>query len=274
MNVGSESFIALKSGLPVPAARGPMHVDGPNSDVDIEKAKIERACQDFESLLLGSLLKSMRETTQAFGTDEKSAGSGIMSEMMDEQLATAIAKGGGLGLSKVLMDQLASANNQDTPRRIRVAPVPATRMPVNSGVPGEAYRTPESESRNRVDDFSEIISRAANQYDLDPGLIRAVIAQESAGRPDVVSPKGAKGLMQLMDSTATEMGVRDSFDPEENVLGGTKYLRKLLDRWDGNLEKALAGYNAGPTAVEKYNGIPPFRETQNYVIRVLGRIAK
>lgn len=264
----------MRSGLPVPAARNPMPVNRAESGGDVEKANIERACQDFESLLLGSLLKAMRGATNAFGTDEKSAGSGIMTEMMDEHLAAAVAKGGGLGLGKVLMDQLASANDPDAPRRIRIAPVPATRIPASGGAPEEVLRTPESRSRSRVDDFADIISRAADKYGLQPGLIRAVITQESAGRPDAVSPKGAKGLMQLIDSTAAEMGVRDSFDPEENVLGGSKYLRKLLDRWNGNLEKALAGYNAGPAAVEKYGGIPPFRETQNYVARVLGRIEK
>jgi soluble lytic murein transglycosylase-like protein len=97
-----------------------------------------------------------------------------------------------------------------------------------------------------------------------------MIAQESAGNPHAVSRAGAKGLMQLMDGTARDMGARNVFDPRDNVLSGTRYMRQLLDRFDGNVQLALAGYNAGPSAVERHKGIPPYSETQNYVQRVLG----
>jgi soluble lytic murein transglycosylase-like protein len=104
---------------------------------------------------------------------------------------------------------------------------------------------------------------------LDPALLYAVITQESGGNPGEVSSKGAKGLMQLMDGTARELGVGNSFDPRQNILGGARYLRQMLDRFGGDLRLALAAYNAGPGAVERHGAVPPFAETQQYVNRVL-----
>ena len=108
---------------------------------------------------------------------------------------------------------------------------------------------------------------AAIKYGLPPTLIRSVMAAESAGQPQAISPKGAIGLMQLMPGTAKDLGV-DPHDPAQNVDGGARYLRDLLLKFDGRLWHALAAYNAGPGAVEKYNDIPPYRETINYVNRI------
>ena len=121
--------------------------------------------------------------------------------------------------------------------------------------------------------YDDIIREAAAQYDLDPELIRAVMRAESAFNPMVVSPAGAQGLMQLMPALAAEMGVEDVFDPRDNIMGGARYLRWLLDRNRGNIPLTLAGYNAGPTVVSKYRKVPPFRETQNYVKRITGFLA-
>lgn len=113
--------------------------------------------------------------------------------------------------------------------------------------------------------YDDIVQEAAAEYDIDPNLIRAVMQAESAFHPYAVSRAGAEGLMQLMPSLANEMGVSDAFDPRENIFGGVRYLKRLLDYHDGNIDLALASYNAGPGNVERYGGIPPFRETRNYV---------
>jgi len=118
--------------------------------------------------------------------------------------------------------------------------------------------------------YHELADRSAARHELDPLLVSAVIGVESAWNAEAVSIKGAIGLMQLMPETAKILQV-DPWDPEGNVEGGSRYLRSLLDRFDGDLELALAGYNAGPLAVERYGGIPPYPETVAYVERVLRR---
>jgi soluble lytic murein transglycosylase-like protein len=120
------------------------------------------------------------------------------------------------------------------------------------------------------DQVLQIVQSLASQYGIDPKLVEAVIIAESGGNPGARSPVGAAGLMQLMPGTAAGLGVSDPFDPEQNVRGGITYLLQMLQLFHGNLELALAAYNAGPAAVEKYGGVPPFPETQNYVREVLG----
>jgi soluble lytic murein transglycosylase-like protein len=114
-----------------------------------------------------------------------------------------------------------------------------------------------------------LIERYSTRHDLDPRLVRAVIEAESGYNPRARSHKGAMGLMQLMPATARSLAVSDPYDPEQNVRGGTAYLRRLMDRY-GQTELALAAYNAGPEAVDRYGGVPPYRETRTYIERVLG----
>jgi soluble lytic murein transglycosylase-like protein len=125
----------------------------------------------------------------------------------------------------------------------------------------------------RTRDFDPLIVQHALNQGVRPDLVRAVIQTESAFDPYARSHKGALGLMQLMPNTAAELGVSDPFEPEQNIRGGVAYLRRLLDRYRNNEELALAAYNAGPAAVDRYGSIPPYRETRNYVARVRGRTA-
>jgi hypothetical protein len=117
--------------------------------------------------------------------------------------------------------------------------------------------------------LNQVVDNASATYHLDPDLVNSVIHAESGFNAHAVSPKGARGLMQLMPQTANKLGVGDSFDPQANVDGGSRYLRELLERYNFDLVKALAAYNAGPQRVEQYQGVPPFRETRAYVARIV-----
>lgn len=117
--------------------------------------------------------------------------------------------------------------------------------------------------------IKEAVKEASKTYGVDEALVLAIIKQESAFNPQAVSPVGAQGLMQLMPETAQYLGVKDPFDIKQNIMGGAKYIKQLLEQFNGDLKLAIAAYNAGPGNVQKYGGIPPFSETQNYVSKVL-----
>jgi len=123
-------------------------------------------------------------------------------------------------------------------------------------------------------DLDWIIFRAGEKAGVDPRFIHAVIQQESRYNAKAVSPVGAQGLMQMMPATAERFGLKDPFDPSANVEAGTKYLKWLLDRFDGDVSLALAGYNAGEGSVDKYQGVPPYSETQNYVKKIVSNYGK
>ena len=123
-------------------------------------------------------------------------------------------------------------------------------------------------------DIDALIEQYSAKNGLDSAFVKAVIKQESGFQSDVTSHCGAMGLMQLMPDTANSLGVKDAYDPEQNIAGGTKYLKGLLDRFGGDKSLALAAYNAGPNAVAKYNGIPPYKETQNYVKNIMSMYQK
>jgi soluble lytic murein transglycosylase-like protein len=127
---------------------------------------------------------------------------------------------------------------------------------------------PAADIRSGVD-LNEVVRAASGTYHLDPDLVNSVIRAESGFNVRAVSPKGAQGLMQLMPQTASQLGVRNAFDPQANVEGGARYLRELLERYDFDLIKALAAYNAGPQRVEQYGGVPPYYETKAYVARIV-----
>jgi soluble lytic murein transglycosylase-like protein len=120
----------------------------------------------------------------------------------------------------------------------------------------------------------EIVDEGAKQSGLDADLVRAVVRRESAYNPWATSNKGAQGLMQLMPSVQAQFGVTDPYDPKQNVGAGTRLLKQLLEQFDGDLPRALGAYNAGPTRVEEWGGVPPFPETMHYVTGILGELGK
>lgn len=143
------------------------------------------------------------------------------------------------------------------------------------GAPGAEARVPSLLQRIRLDYIEGYIEEAATKERLEPALLRALIRVESNFNHKATSRVGAKGLMQIMPFTAKELGNKKALDhrnPRANILAGTHYLRELINRFDGNLKLALAAYNAGPKAVEKYKGIPPYAETRAYVQKVLSQL--
>lgn len=147
-----------------------------------------------------------------------------------------------------------------------------------SGVPPSApslsptisQRTPPLSFPGRpVNDLNQVVNEASGRYRLDPDLVNSVIKAESDFHVRAVSPKGAQGLMQLMPGTASQLGVLNAFDPQANVDGGAKYLRELLEKYDFDIVKALAAYNAGPQRVERFGGVPPYTETKRYIRRIV-----
>ncbi len=191
----------------------------------------------LELQALQSLTKTTNETT---------------SSSVFQQLFTSM-------LSNTETTEYSNAGNKNS---IKIGTLPPTQfIPVStSSVSKETASTPFS--------LDEIINQAASIFQLPSKLIQSVIKVESNFNPDAVSTSGAVGLMQLMPGTAKGLGIKNSFNPIENIMGGSKYLRQMLDRFDQNIDLALAAYNAGPGNVEKHHGIPPFKETQSYVQKV------
>ena len=174
-----------------------------------------------------------------------------------ERITLTLRSGGQVTCDKNLIEKI----EQDEVPYIE----PQVEKSAETAAPG-----PVQQDRSMLDGtpYGEIIASAAEAHGVDPMLVRALIQVESGYRPRARSPKGAMGLMQLMPSTAREYKVRNPFEPKANIEAGIKHLKMLIDRF-GSSSLALAAYNAGPGAVEKFNGIPPYRETRSYVTRIL-----
>jgi len=252
---------------------------GQSMQVDTSKqkdlARLKKACEQFESLFVYYMLKSMRSANEGesslFG---EGLGSDIYTQLFDQSLADKMAEKSPFGIGDMLMKAYAekaglSEEEYKTYDSIKTEPIYYTVPTTIQNSSTQKESTPKVDNSTAINSYDSIIESAALENNIDPNLVKAVIMQESGGNPEAVSPKGAKGLMQLMDGTAQMLGVTDPFDIAQNIYGGTKYLAKLITKFNGDIQKALAAYNAGPGNVEKYGGIPPFEETRNYVSSIL-----
>jgi Rod binding domain-containing protein len=276
---------------------------------DRHRQRLQRATREFESLLVGYMLKSMRSGMKVDELFGESYGGDVLESMFDAEMANHISRNSSLGLAEMLYRTMTGEDlpvQQTQPRSSAGAPAYQTHAnaqastqsaskvtaaksnPAKStGSPAPAVALSSSDStgvnlasqaathavsdtlRRRLDEVAPFIEEAADTHGVDRNLLKAVIATESHGDSLARSPRNAKGLMQLIDSTATAMGVKNVWDPRDNVMGGARYLSRLMAKFNGDQEKAVASYNAGPGAVLKHGGIPPFKETREYVEKVM-----
>ncbi len=239
---------------------------GPQAD------RITAVAGEFEAIFTSIMLKAMRKTVWNDSLIPQSLGEKIYTEMLDDEYSKLMTGERGMGIAEMVEKEL---------RRNEMKNISTEGLRIYSwmfdnrmaGLPllqsGGSYVDNYKQLLSGIKLWEKPIVKAAEASGLDSNLIAAVMALESGGNPYAVSRAGAKGLMQLMDSTARLMGVTSPFDPEQNIMAGARYLRTLLDRFNGDERLALASYNAGPAAVEKYGGIPPYRETIQYVRSVL-----
>ncbi len=228
--------------------------------------QLKDAADQFESIFVNMMMKSMRGTVSATEGEDgglfgNSIGEQMYTSMLDEQYSKIMSGSAGFGLAKQIVSQVAEQENLDT--------TSLNALPQKQGALDLLRSWNPLGTTGSANQYKSHILDASKTYGVDPSLIQAVIMRESAGNSKAISTAGAKGLMQLMDSTATDMGVEKVFDPKQNIMGGTKYLSQLLNRFNGDESLALASYNAGPAAVERSGGIPPYRETRDYVRNVL-----
>ncbi len=242
-----------------------------NSRYDAKgKEKIANAAKQFESMLTQLMLKSMNKTSGGmFG--EEGYGNDMFDTVFEQEIASYMGDSKSLGIAEMLYKKI-TGEEMNSAMRMKVSHQinPLKIKSANTIPPADTTSVkPSTSSLDRLGKFDEHIEEAANSFGIDKNLIKSIIMTESAGNNKAVSGAKAKGLMQLMDSTAVDMGVKNVFNPRENIIGGTKYFAQMLRQYSGDLKLALAAYNAGPANVEKYKGIPPFEETRNYINKVL-----
>ncbi|MBI1938156.1 MAG: transglycosylase SLT domain-containing protein [Ignavibacteriales bacterium] len=252
-----------------------------------QKAKIANAAKEFESLLTAMMLKEMNKTTGGM-LGEEGYGNDMFDTIFEQKIASQMSKSKSLGIAKAIYKKVTGEemepgliNSVDTSvKENSGSTIEIKNDPAGKNISAEIKNDsagknisalqPSNVSLSRLGKFDELIEKASQEFGIDKNVIKSIIMAESAANHKAVSGAKAKGLMQLLDSTAADMGVRNSFDPAQNIYGGTKYFANMLRQYNGDLKLALAAYNAGPQNVEKYNGVPPFNETKNYITKVLG----
>jgi Rod binding domain-containing protein len=233
-----------------------------------QKEKIAKATKQFEGLLTSMMLKSMNQSSGSMMGDE-GYGNDVFNTVFEQQIGTYISDTKSLGVAEVLYKKI-TGEDMTPEMRYRISDSMNKISIKNTSVPTDATSVhPSEESLNRLQKLDKTINDASKKYGVDKNMIKSIIMTESAGKVKAVSSAKAKGLMQLMDSTAQDLGVKNVYNPTENINGGTKYFAQMLRQYDGDVKMALAAYNAGPQNVDKYNGIPPFDETKNYINKVL-----
>jgi soluble lytic murein transglycosylase-like protein len=258
------------------AATGPNAKETSATGISEADKKRWKASLEFEAMFMSQMYKAMRQTVASEGNEltEASPGREIFTEMLDNQYAGLHAKSKLETSDQGLHNAMTGASNGMAAQIYRAmcrkegASLPMPFIPGRNSIPMAPVAVSKLAAMTE-ETLKPMVDLASKTYGIDTSLIKSVIHAESANRPHAVSKAGAKGLMQLMDSTASDLGVQDVFNAKENILAGTKYLRQLLNRFGGSEEKALAAYNAGPGVVERYGGIPPYQETQDYVKKVL-----
>lgn len=251
-----------------------------------EKKKIEQTSRSFESMFVNMMMKQMKEAQldeeEGKAEGEMNFGADSLKQYGDMLFGDYISKSGqGIGIGEMIYKTITGESSFPTITNKIKSIQDYTTSPINSAttdnkevkavnnfVEKASANNINAKAIERISNYDSIISQASEKFGVSADLIKSIITAESAGRNDARSGAGAKGLMQLMDGTAKDLGVNNVFDPAQNIMGGTKYISSMLDKYDNNLDKALAAYNAGPGNVDKYNGVPPFSETQNYVRRV------
>jgi len=242
-------------------------------DVEMDKQRLFKAAKEMESIFLYQLLKTMRQTIpENESKDSKTVGGGmgkdIYTQMFDQEIAMKMAGNTDRSIAAQIYRSMVGVLEKQSGRKADPTSGVKNILPNERYIKINQISSQPSNASITKTRFDPYIDHAAAKFRLRPELIKAVIKAESNFNPKAVSSAGAKGLMQLMDSTALEMGVDNVFSPGQNIDAGARYLRKMIDRF-GDIKIALAAYNAGPAAVEKHGGIPPYPETVKYVQSVL-----
>lgn len=237
---------------------------------ETEKKKLAEVSRQFESLLTSMMIKSMNQTTGGmFG--EENLGGDFFDSIFQFEIASKMSEGRGMGIANQLFEKLTGEKLEPESRNTKIRSfTPEQNIKLENLDANMPSIKPSHGAHSRLNRFSDLIDEASKTYGVDKDLIKSVILAESSANPNALSSANAKGLMQIIDPTAEDLGINNVWNPRENIMGGTKYLSQLLRQYDGDMKLALAGYNAGPGKVEKFNGIPPYKETQNYITRVTG----